>query len=67
MEVGNITKAANFKSFSSPKLQKNKVAFFMALFLNIFMRKTLTDYFGQLHENVSCSFLLKRSNFSCMG
>ena len=45
-EVGNITKGATFKKFSSPKLLKHTITFFVTVLFNIIMRQTLTDNFG---------------------
>ena len=45
MEVENITKAT-FKKFSSPKLLKYTITFFVTVLFDIFMRQTLTDFLG---------------------
>ena len=58
MEVGNITKAAAFKKFSSPKLLKHTIRFFVTVPFNIFIRQTLTDDFWGLHKNMNCAFPL---------
>ena len=42
-EVGNITKGATFKKFSSPKLLKHTITFFVTVLFQIFMKQTLTD------------------------
>ena len=57
MKVGNITEAATFKSF--PHLTYKNAPFFVTVLFNIFMRQTLTDYFGGLHKNMNCAFPLK--------
>ena len=45
MEVGNITKAATFKSFLHLSYKNIKLLFFVTVLFNIFMRQTLTDDF----------------------
>ena len=45
MGVGNIKKAATFKTFFSPKLLKHTITFVLTVLFNIFMRQTLTDDF----------------------
>ena len=46
MEVGNITKAATFKSFlRSLKLLKHTITFLVTVFFDIFIRQSLTDDF----------------------
>ena len=57
MEVGNITKAAIFKSFLYVSYKNS--AFLRTVLFNIFMRQTLTDDFGGLHRNMNCAFPLK--------
>ena len=44
MEVGNFTKAATFK-FSSLKLLKHTITFFVTMLFNVFIRQTLIDDF----------------------
>ena len=63
MEVGNITKAAAFKKFSSPKLLKHTIRFFVTVLFNIFIRQTLTDDFWGLHKNMNCAFPLNKHLF----
>ena len=58
MEVGNITKAATFKSFFYLSYKNTKLLCFVTVLFNIFMRQTLTDDFGGLHENMNCAFPL---------
>ena len=58
MEVGSITKAANFKGFLHLSYKNTKLLFFVTVFFKIFMRKT-TDHFWGLHKNMNCGFLLK--------
>ena len=62
MEVGNITKAATFKSFLHLSY-KNTVTFFMAVLFNIFMRQALTDTFWVLHRNINCAFPLNETPY----
>ena len=45
MEVGNITKAATFKSFLYIIYKNTSLLFFVKVFFNIFMKQTLTDDF----------------------
>ena len=61
MEVGNITKAATFKSFLHLSYKNKQLVLFVIVFFNIFNDKTLTDFFGGLHKNMICAFPL--SNF----
>ena len=58
LEVGNITKAANFKSFLHQSYKNTKL-FFMTVLLNIFMRKKSTNDFWGLHKNMNCVFPLR--------
>ena len=71
MEVGNITKAATFKSFLHLTYKNTKLLYFVTVVLNIFMRQTLTNDFWGLHKNMNCAFplslkLLNRSSRSQM-
>ena len=59
MEVGNITKAANFKSFLHLSYKNIKLLYFVTVLFNIFMRQTLIDDFWGLHKNMNCAFPLK--------
>ena len=56
MEVGNITKAATFKSFLRLSYKKVKLLYFVIEVFSIFMRQTLTDDFWGLHKNINCMF-----------
>ena len=56
MEVGNITKAATFKSFLRLSYKKVKLLYFVIVVFSIFMRQTLTDDFWGLHKNINCMF-----------
>ena len=58
MEVGNITKAATFKSFLLLS-SKNTITFFMPVVFNIFMRQTTNDFWG-LHKNMNCALPLNK-------
>ena len=51
MKVGNITKAATFKSFLHLSYKNTQLLFFVIVVFNIFMRQTLTDDFWGLHKN----------------
>ena len=53
MEVRNIAKATNFKSFLH-----HAITFFMTVLFKFFMRHTLPDYFWGLHKNMNCAFPL---------
>ena len=57
MEVGNITKAATFKSFLHLNY-RNTHYFFVTVQFNIFMRQTLTDDFWGFHKNMNRAFPL---------
>ena len=58
MEVGNITKAANFKSSLHLGYKNTQILFLWTVLFNTFMRQTLTDDFGGLHKNMNCAFPL---------
>ena len=60
MEVGNITKAANFKSFLHLNYKNTQLQFLLQFFFNIFIRQTLTNDFGGLHKKMNCAFPLVR-------
>ena len=59
MEIGNITKAATFKSVLHLSYKNTQLLFLWTVLFNIFMRQTLTDDFSWLHENMKCVFTLK--------
>ena len=59
MEVGNITKAATFKSFFHLSYKNTQLLFFVTVLFDIFMRQTLTDDFRGLHKKMNCAFPLK--------
>ena len=58
MEVGNITKAANFKSSLHLGYKNTQILFLWTVLFNTVMRQTLTDDFGGLHKNMNCAFPL---------
>ena len=58
-EVGNISKAAIFKSFLQLNYKNTKLLYFLTVLFNIFMKQTLTDDFCGLHKNMNCAFPLK--------
>ena len=58
MKVGNITKAANFKSFLHLSYKNIKLLYFVTVLFNIFMRQTLIHDFWGLHKNMNCAFPL---------
>ena len=58
MKVGNITKAATFKSFFHLSYKNTQLLFFVTVLLNIFMRQTWTNDFLGLHKNMNCTFPL---------
>ena len=58
MELGNITKTANFKSFLHLSSQNTQLLFVWTVLFDIFTRQTLTDDFGGLHTNMNCAFPL---------
>ena len=62
MELGNIIKAATFKSFLHTSYENTQLLIFVIVPFNIFMRQTLTNYFGRLHKNMNCAFPLSTSS-----
>ena len=58
IELGNIAKAATFKSFLHLSYE-NTHYFFVTVLFNIFMRQTLTDDFWEIHKNMNGAFTLK--------
>ena len=58
IELGNIAKAATFKSFLHLSYE-NTFTFFVTVLFNIFMTQTLTDDFWGLYKNMNCAFPLK--------
>ena len=58
IEVGNITKAATFKSFLHLSYKNTQLLFFVTVLFNIFMRQTLTNDTWPMN----CMFPL-RTNF----
>ena len=58
MGVGNITKAATFKSFLHLSCKNIELLFLWTMLFNIFMRQTLPDDFWVLHKNMNCMFPL---------
>ena len=67
MEVGNITKAATFKSFLHLSYKNTQLLFFVTVLFNIFMRQTLTKDFWGLHKIINCAFplIIKIENIKC--
>ena len=59
MEVGNITKAATFKSFLHLSYKNIQLRFKWTVLFNIFIRETFADNFGVLPKNMNCAFPLK--------
>ena len=58
MKVRNIAKAATFKSFLHLSYKNTKLLFLWTVLFNTFMRQTLNDDFGGLHEDMNCAFPL---------
>ena len=58
MEVGNITKAAAFKSFLHRSYKNTQIFILCGSTFYFFIRHTLTDDFGGLHKNMNCAFPL---------
>ena len=58
MEVGNLTKAATFKSFFHLSYKNTQLLFSVAVLFNVFMRQTLTNAFWGLNKNMNCAFPL---------
>ena len=66
MEIGNVTKAATFKTFLHQSYKNRQLSFFVTVlftYLLIFMRQTLTDKFWGLHKNKNCAFPLRTTIF----
>ena len=61
MEIGNVTKAATFKTFFHQSYKNIQLLFLWQCFLTIFMRQILTDDFWQLHKNKNERSLMSRS------
>ena len=57
MKVGNITKAATFKSFLHLSY-KTCNYFFCDSAFSFYMRKKVSDGFWGLHKNMNCAFPL---------
>ena len=57
-KIGNITKAASFKSFLHLCQKDGKLLFWWQCFLIFLVRKTLTDDFWELHKSMNCAFPL---------
>ena len=55
MKVRNIAKAATFKSFLHLSYKNTKLLFLWTVLFNTFMRQTLNDDFGGLHEDMNCN------------
>ena len=58
MQVGNITKAATYKSLLHLSHKNIQLLFLWQCFLIFFIRKKLTDEFWGLHKNMNCAFPL---------
>ena len=54
MEIGNVTKAATFKSFLHQCYKSTQLTFLWQCILIVLMKQTLTDDFGGLHKNKNC-------------
>ena len=67
MEIGNVTKAATFKSFLHQSYKNTQLLFLWQCFLIIFIRQTLTVDFWGLHKNKNCSFPLINLNPLALG
>ena len=59
MEVGNIKRAAIFKSFLDRSYKNTQLLILWTVLFNIFMRQTVTDDFWGLHKNMNYAFPLK--------
>ena len=60
MEIGNVSKAATFKSFLHLSYKNTQFLFLRQCFLINFMRQTLTVDFWGLHINKNCAFHLRK-------
>ena len=58
MEVGNIKRAAIFKSFLDRSYKNTQLLILWTVLFNIFMRQTVTDDFWGLHKNMNRTFPL---------
>ena len=58
MKLGNITKAATFKSFLHLCYKKTQLLFFVTVLFNISLRQISNDDFWGLHKNMNCAFPL---------
>ena len=56
-------KSCHFCRFSSPKLLKHTVTFFVTVLFVIFMKQTSTDDIWGLHKNMNCAFPLTLKSF----
>ena len=61
--VGNVTKAAIFKSFYL-SYKNTQILFLWTVLFNIFMRQTLINDFWGLHKKMNCAFPLMM--FECI-
>ena len=61
MEVTLFFKTCYFSKFSSARLLKHTITFFMIVLFNIFTRQTLKDDFWGLHKNMNCAFTLNHA------
>ena len=58
MQIGNVNKAATFKSSLRQSYKSAQLLFFCEFFLIVFMGPTLTDGFLGLHKNKNDIFPL---------
>ena len=61
MAIGNVSKAATFKSFLHQSYKNKQLLFFVTVIFTYFMRQTLTNNFLELHKNKNCAFPLRKS------
>ena len=64
MELGNVTKAANFKSFLHLGYKNTQLLFLWTILFNIVMRQTLNNDYGGLHTKMDCAFPARFKNFA---
>ena len=58
MEIGNVTKAAPFKSFLHKSYKNTQLIFFVTVLLNHFHETNINRLFWGLHKNKNCAFPL---------
>ena len=68
MVVGNITKTFYFYNFSSPKLLKHAITFFVTVLFNLFIffiHSLLNNVFLGVHKKMNAAFPLRKQKNWC--